>query len=51
MPLIEKTLAQFEGAKYFTKIDIRQAFYRIRMSEDSKELTNCLTRFGAFITW
>ena len=24
--LIEKTLAQVEGAKYFTKIDIRQVF-------------------------
>ena len=27
IPLIEETLAQLEGAKYFTKIDIRQAFY------------------------
>ena len=25
--LIKKTLVQLEGAKYFTKIDIRQAFY------------------------
>ena len=41
-------MAQLEGAKYFTKIDIRQAFYWIRMSEDSKELTTFLTRFGAF---
>ena len=46
--LIDKTLAQLEGAKYFTKIDICQAFYQIRMSEDSKELTTFLTRFGAF---
>ena len=48
IPLIEETLAQLEGAKYFIKIDIRQAFYRIRMSEDSEELTTFLTRFGAF---
>ena len=48
IPLIEETLAQLEGAKYFTKIDIRQAFYRIRMSEDSEELTTFLTRFGTF---
>ena len=27
IPLIEETLAQLEGAKYFTKIDICQAFY------------------------
>ena len=46
--LIEEILAQLEGAKYFTKIDIRQAFYQIRMFEDSEELTTFLTRFGAF---
>ena len=48
IPLIEETLTQLEGAKYFTKIDIRQAFYQIRISEDSEELTTFLTRFGAF---
>ena len=46
--LIEKTLAQLEGTKYLTKIDIRQVFYRIRMSENSKKLTTFLTRFCAF---
>ena len=46
--LIEETLAQLEGAKYFTKINIRQAFYQIRMFEDSKKLTTFLTRFGTF---
>ena len=29
IPLIEEILAQLEGAKYFTKIDIHQAFYQI----------------------
>ena len=27
IPFIEKSLAQLEDANYFTKIDIRQAFY------------------------
>ncbi len=48
IPLIEETLAQLEDAKYFIKIDICQAFYQIRMSEDLEELTTFLTRFGAF---
>ena len=48
IPFIEETLAQLEGAKYFTKIDIHQAFYQIRMSEDSEKLITFLTRFGAF---
>ena len=48
IPLIEETLAQLEGAKYFIKIDIRQVFYRIRMSKDLEEFTTFLTRFGVF---
>ena len=48
IPLIEKILAQLEDAKYFTKIDICQAFYLIKMSKDSEELTTFLTRFGAY---
>ena len=46
--LIEETLAQLDGVKYFTKIDICQAFYRIRMFKDSEELNNFSTRFGTF---
>ena len=48
IPLIEEVLAQLKGTKYFTKIDICQAFYQIRMSKDSEELTTFLTRFGTF---
>ena len=48
IPLIEEILAQVEGTKYFTKIDIYWAFYQIRLSKDSEELTIFLTRFGAF---
>ena len=44
---IEKTLAELKGAKYFTKIDIHQAFYQIRISKDSEELTTFLRRYGA----
>ena len=48
IPLIEETLAQLEVAKYFTKIDIYQTFYRIRMSEDLEKLTTFLIRFSVF---
>ena len=46
--LIKETLAQLEGVKYFTKIDICQAFYQIRIFEDLEELTTFLIRYGAF---
>ena len=46
--LIEKTLAQLKNAKVFTKIDIRQAFYKLRIAINSKGLTTFVSRFGAF---
>ena len=48
LPLINKTLARIRRAKLFTKLDIRQAFHRIRIYPDSKELTTFRTRFGVY---
>ena len=48
IPLIAETLAQLKGAKVFTKIDIRQAFHKLRMAASSEDLTTMATRFGAF---
>lgn len=48
LPLIDETLARLGNAKIFTKLDIRQAFHRIRMDADSEELTTFRTRYGAY---
>jgi hypothetical protein len=48
LPLIEETLARISKAKIFTKIDVRQAFHRIRMHPDSEDLTTFRTRYGAY---
>ena len=48
IPLIAETLAQLKGAKVFTKIDIWQAFHKLRMAASSEDLTTMATRFGAF---
>ena len=48
IPLIEETLAQLKNAKLFTKIDIRQAFHKLRMAADSEDYTTFASRFGAF---
>ena len=48
LPLIEETLARLAKAKIFTKLDIRQAFHRIRMDPESEELTTFRTRYGAY---
>ncbi|KAK6582321.1 hypothetical protein PZA11_004729 [Diplocarpon coronariae] len=48
LPLIDETLARLAGAQIFTKLDIRQAFHRIRMDPESEELTTFRTRYGAY---
>jgi len=48
LPLIDETLARLNKAKKYTKIDIRQAFHRIRMHPDSEELTTFRTRYGSY---
>jgi hypothetical protein len=47
-PLINKTLARLNRAKVFTKLDIRQVFYRIRISPESKELIVFRICYGLF---
>jgi hypothetical protein len=48
LPLIDETLVRLAKAKVFTKLDIRQAFYRIRMDPTSEEYTTFRTRYGAY---
>jgi hypothetical protein len=48
LPLINKTLARISQAKIFTKLNIRQAFYRIRIDPSSKDLTTFYTQYGVY---
>lgn len=48
LPLLDETLARISRAKIFTKLDIRQAFNRIRMDPQSEELTSFRTRYGQY---
>ena len=48
IPLIQETLARLARAAVFTKLDVRQAFYRIRLSEDVEDLTTFRTRYGNY---
>lgn len=48
LPLIDETLQRLSRAKIFTKLDIRQAFHRIRMDPASEDLTTFRTRYGSY---
>ena len=48
IPLIKETLAQLKNSKVFTKIDICQAFHKLRMAADLEDLITFTLQFGAF---
>jgi hypothetical protein len=48
LPLIEETLKRINRARVYTKLDIRQTFHRIRISEKSEDLTIFRIWFGQY---
>ena len=46
--MIDETLERLSRAKYFTKLDIRQASHKIRIHPDSEDLTTFRTRYGSY---
>ena len=48
LPLIDETLARISKAKYFTKLDIRQAFHKVRLKPSVEDLTTFRTRYGSY---
>ena len=48
LPLLDETLARIGKARIFTKLDIRQAFHRVRIDPESEDLTTFRTRYGCY---
>jgi hypothetical protein len=48
LPLIQKTLARFSKAKFYTKLDVIIAFNRIRITERQEYLTVFNIRYSLF---
>ncbi|KAI0999173.1 hypothetical protein K3495_g9023 [Podosphaera aphanis] len=48
LPLIRETLRQLSKARWFTKIDVRAAFHRLRIKEGDEWKTAFRTRQGLF---
>jgi hypothetical protein len=48
IPLVDELMDRLAGAKFFTKLDIRQGFHRIRIDPDSQDLTTFRTRYGMY---
>lgn len=48
LPLISEILDRLTGAKYFSKIDVKDTYYRIRIKEGDEWKTAFRTRYGHF---
>jgi RNase H-like domain found in reverse transcriptase/Reverse transcriptase (RNA-dependent DNA polymerase)/Integrase zinc binding domain/Chromo (CHRromatin Organisation MOdifier) domain/Integrase core domain len=48
LPLISETLDRLSGAKVFTKLDLKDAYHRIRIREGDEWKTAFRTRYGHF---
>lgn len=48
LPFIKETLAKLSKAKWFTKLDVRSAFHKLRIKEGDEWKTAFRTRFGLF---
>lgn len=46
MPVLEAFLPKLKGAKYFTKLDLKNAFYHVELDEESRSLTCFMTAKG-----
>ena len=48
LPLIDEILDRLSGARVFTKVDVKNAYYRLRIREGDEWKTAFQTRYGLF---
>jgi hypothetical protein len=48
LPLIQELMDRLQGAKWFSKFDVREGFYRIRIAKGHEWITAFKTRYGLY---
>ncbi|XP_053691364.1 uncharacterized protein K02A2.6-like [Sabethes cyaneus] len=48
LPLLDEMRVKLFGAKYFSKLDLSNAYYHLELSSESRDLTTFLTEDGMF---
>ncbi|XP_057381569.1 uncharacterized protein K02A2.6-like [Daphnia carinata] len=48
IPLMEDILADINGSKFFTVLDLKQAYHQLELDEDSRYITTISTHVGVF---
>lgn len=48
LPVLDEMKIKLHGAKYFTKLDLKNAYYHLELSEESRDMTTFLAENGMF---
>ena len=48
LPTLDDILGQLNGARLFTKVDVKEAYWHVRLDEASSKLTTMITPFGRY---
>lgn len=48
LPLLDEIKIKLHGARYFTKLDLSNAYYHLELSKESRDLTTFLTESGMY---
>ena len=49
LPVLDDVLPKLEDAKIFSKLDVKEAYWRVRLDETSSKLTTMITPFGRYM--
>lgn len=48
LPVLDDILPQLSKARTFTKLDVKEAFWHVKLDEESSRLTTMITPFGRY---
>lgn len=48
LPVFEDLVSRFRNAKFFTSLDIKQAFHQVELAEDCRDVTTFITNWGLY---
>ena len=48
LPTVDDVLPKLNGAEVFTKLDVKQAYWHVKLDEQSSKLTTLITPYGRY---
>jgi len=49
MPQVQDIFASLSGSRFSSKFDFCKGYYQVKMKDEDKDLTTCVTHAGSFL--